>query len=113
MPNVTCGNETNSTSNKAGLRSSRQVFCKKGVLRNFAKLTGKHLYQSLFFNKVAGLWQTEIFCIIFYPHLYSKISKSKKVETFNLIEKCERSIKENAQFIFLSNPKNYRLMFAS
>ena len=37
-------------------RSSRQeVFCKKGVLRNFTKFTGKHLCQSLFFNKVAGL----------------------------------------------------------
>ena len=29
---------------------------KKGVLRNFAKFTGKHLCQGLFFNKVAGLW---------------------------------------------------------
>ena len=31
---------------------------KKGVLRNFAKFTVKHLYQSLLFNKVAGvgLW---------------------------------------------------------
>ena len=28
---------------------------KKDVLRNFAKFTGKHLCQSLFFNKVAGL----------------------------------------------------------
>ena len=38
-------------------RSSRhpEVFCKKGVLRNFAKFTEKHLYQSLFFNKTAGL----------------------------------------------------------
>ena len=27
---------------------------KKGVLKNFAKLTGKHLCQSLFFNKVKG-----------------------------------------------------------
>ena len=37
-------------------RSSRpEVFCKKGVLRNIAKFTGKHLCQSLFFNKVAGL----------------------------------------------------------
>ena len=37
-------------------RSSRQeVFCKKGVLRNFAKFTRKHLCQSLFFDKVAGL----------------------------------------------------------
>ena len=37
-------------------RSSRsEVFCKKGVPINFAKFTGKHLYHSLFFNKVAGL----------------------------------------------------------
>ena len=29
------------------IRSSRpEVFCKKGVLRNFAKSTGKHLYQN-------------------------------------------------------------------
>ena len=28
---------------------------KKSILRNFAKFTGKHLCQSLFFNKVAGL----------------------------------------------------------
>ena len=37
-------------------RSSRpEVLCKKGVLRNFTKFTGKHLCQNLFFNKVAGL----------------------------------------------------------
>ena len=36
--------------------SSRpEVFCKKSVLRNFTKFTGKHLCQSLFFNKIAGL----------------------------------------------------------
>ena len=29
---------------------------KKNVLRNFAKFTGKHMYQRLFFNKVAGLF---------------------------------------------------------
>ena len=27
----------------------------KGVLRNLAKFTGKHLHHSLFFDKVAGL----------------------------------------------------------
>ena len=32
------------------------MFCKKGVLRNFAKFKGEHLCQSLFFNKVAGFW---------------------------------------------------------
>ena len=34
--------------------SIAEVFCKNGVLKNFAKFTGKILYQSLFFNKVAG-----------------------------------------------------------
>ena len=32
-----------------------EVFYKETVLKNFAKFTGKHLCQSLFFNKVAGL----------------------------------------------------------
>ena len=37
-------------------RSSRpKVFCKNGILKNFTKCTEKHLCQSLFLNKVAGL----------------------------------------------------------
>ena len=35
--------------------SRPEVFYKKDVPRNFTKFTGKHLSQSLFFNKVAGL----------------------------------------------------------
>ena len=39
-------------------RSSHQrCSLRKSVLRNFAKFTGKHLCQTLFFNKVAGLIQ--------------------------------------------------------
>ena len=34
-----------------------EVFYKKIVLKKFAKFTVKYLYQSLFFNKVAGLRQ--------------------------------------------------------
>ena len=30
------------------------MFCEKGALRNFAKFSGKHLCQSLFFDKAAG-----------------------------------------------------------
>ena len=30
------------------------MFCKKDVLRNFVKPTGKHLRQGLFFNKVVA-----------------------------------------------------------
>ena len=38
------------------VRTSRpEVFCKKGGFRKFAKFLGKHLCQSPFFNKVAGL----------------------------------------------------------
>ena len=37
------------------IRSSHQrCSVRKGILRNFAKFTGKHLCHSLFFNKVAG-----------------------------------------------------------
>ena len=37
------------------LQGPWQVFCEKSVLKNSAKFTGKHLYQSRFFNKVADL----------------------------------------------------------
>ena len=35
--------------------SLTDAFCKKDVLKNFAKFTGKHLGQNLFFNKTAGV----------------------------------------------------------
>ena len=34
---------------------AQRCYVKKGFLRNFAKFTGKHLCQRLFFNKVPGL----------------------------------------------------------
>ena len=38
------------------IRSSRpEAFCKKAVLRNITKFSGKHLCQRLFFNKVTVL----------------------------------------------------------
>ena len=42
------------------------MFCKKGVLRNLTKFTRKHLCQSLFFDKVAGLRRLNaaILCIL-------------------------------------------------
>ena len=35
--------------------SHQRCSVRKGVLRNFSKFTGKHLYHSLLFNKVTGL----------------------------------------------------------
>ena len=47
------------------VRSIRpDMFCKKGVLKNFAKFTGKHLCQSLFFNEVAGGASGGFFCTV-------------------------------------------------
>ena len=39
----------------------KRCFIIKGVLRNFSKFTGKHLCQSLFSNKVAGLRPATLF----------------------------------------------------
>ena len=39
----------------SGRSSHQRCFMKKGVVKNLAKFKGKHLCQSLFFNKVAGL----------------------------------------------------------
>ena len=45
-----------SNESTANYRSSRpEVFCKKGVLKDYAKFKGKHLCQSLFLNKFASL----------------------------------------------------------
>ena len=68
-------------------RSSRlEVFWQKGILKNFAKFTGKHLYGSLFFDKVTAcncnfikkgdsinLFSCE-FCEIFKEHLFYRTS---------------------------------------
>ena len=54
------------------------MFCKKGVLRNFAKFIVKHLCHSLFFDKVAGprpatLWKKRLWHRCFLTeHLFSQ-----------------------------------------
>ena len=45
--------------------SQRRCSIKKCVLRNFAKFTGKHQCQSLFFNKVAGFIKNETLAQVF------------------------------------------------
>ena len=45
-----------------GTKSRKKVFfLKKAVLKNFAKLTAKHLSQSLFFNKAGVLRPATLF----------------------------------------------------
>ena len=45
---------------KSGRSSHQTCSVKRSFLRNFVKFTGKHLCQSLFFNKVAGLRPTTL-----------------------------------------------------
>ena len=40
--------------NRNSRSSNQRCSVKQGVLGNFAKFTGKHLRQSLFFNKLVG-----------------------------------------------------------
>ena len=51
---------------------------KKAVPKNFAKLTGKHLCQSLLFNNVAGLAKF-LRNAFFTGHFWATASEKKKV----------------------------------
>ena len=67
-------------------RSSRpEVFFRKGVLRNFAKFTGKRLCQSLFFNKVAGLRSATVFKKRLW-HMCFPVNFAKFLRTLFFIE---------------------------
>ena len=65
-----------------------EVFCNKGVLRNFAKFTGKHLCESLVFNKVAGLRPTLLKKRLWHRCFPEAFNFTKK-ETLALVFFCE------------------------
>ena len=65
-------------------RSSRpEVFCKKGVLGNFTKFTGKHLCQSLYFNKVAGQRPATLLKKRLRPEACNFINKETLAQVFS------------------------------
>ena len=62
-------------------RSSRpEVFCKRGVLRNLVKFTGKHLRQSLFLIKLQAwglqLWQKKRLWLRCFPVNFAKFLRT-------------------------------------
>ena len=71
------------------------MFCEEGVLRNFAKFTEKHLFQSLFFNKVAGatcnLIKKETLSQVFSCE-FCEISKSTFFYRTPLVAASEKSL---------------------
>ena len=79
-------------------RSSRQeVLCRKGVLRNFEKSTGKHLCQSLLFNKVVGLRTVTLLTKRFWYRCFL-VNFSKFLKT--------PSITEHLRWLLLRTPVN-------
>ena len=62
--------------------SHRKFSVKKGVLRNFENFTGKHLFQSFFFNKV--LSQKEALAEVFSCE-FCEISKNAFSTIFSAI----------------------------
>ena len=64
--------------------SLRRCSVRKGVLRNFAKFTGKYLCQSLFFNKVASLRPATLLkkrlCRSCFPVNFSKFLRTPFLE---------------------------------
>ena len=68
-------------------RSSRpEVFCKKVVLKNFARFTGKHLCQSLSFNKVAGKFLRTAFFIKHLWWLLLKIAYGYDINSIRMLK---------------------------
>ena len=61
-----------------------EVFSKKGVLKNFTKFTGKHLRQSLFFNKVPSLRLQLLIYAFILPKSHNSKSISQDVHLQNL-----------------------------
>ena len=53
-----------------GQKQYPEALCKRGVLRNFTKFTGKHLCQRLFLNKVADLVAFLWILRNFYKHFF-------------------------------------------
>ena len=80
-----------------------EVFCKKGVLGNFAKFTGKHLCQSLFFNKrflqketLAQLFSCEFCeiskkCFLLTEHLLWLLLTKRLLSSFKQKERAEQT----------------------
>ena len=74
------------------------MFCKKGVLRNFAKFTGKHLCQSLFFTiKVFAFDLSNDYSI----HKKSEISENDITPSNLLIEIIQYQESHNGKVLHL------------
>ena len=88
-------------------RSSRPaVFYKKGVLNNFAKFTGKHLCQSLFFIKLADLWLATLLKKGLW-HMRCPVNFAKFLRTLFLTEHLRWLLLNSEIIFFLTTMKDF------
>ena len=82
---------------------------KKGVIKNFAKFTTKHLCQSLIFNKVAGLslWILRIFQNIFFGELL-QVTLSVLSELLQLLTTHSKQPRRSFETFIFSDFSNFR-----
>ena len=77
------------------------MFCKKGVFKNFTKFTGKHLCQSLFFNKSLYLKRDAVtgkFCEISkntFSHRTPPVAPSQRYIPEAVSHSCLEKIPDN------------------
>ena len=100
--------------------SHRKCSIKKGVLRSFTKFTLKHLRQSLFFNKVAGLRPSKFLWILrnflknnlFTELLWATVSEETHYILTTVILKTKLSSKTSAhvtyQQRFIATYRSYK-----
>ena len=86
--------------------SSPEMFCKKGLLRNLSKFIGKHLCQSLFFNKVAGLRPATLLKKILW-HWCFPVDFTKFLRTPFYIEHLWSLLLFDSNFMFIAKGKLY------
>ena len=80
-----------------------EVFYEKGVLRNFIKFTGKHLSQSVFFNKVTDLGPATLFkkrlCHRCFPANFAKFIRTPFLQ-------------KTSDSLLMKDPQNYTNLLA-
>ena len=81
---------------------------KKGVLKSFAKVTGRYLCQSLFLNKVAGLRSEKETLAQLFSYEICKIFKSTYLQSTS-----KRLLLFFQSLIFVSYLNSFQVMYIS
>ena len=87
-----------------------EVFFKKGVPRKFAKFTGKHLCQGLFFNKTAGLWPPTLLKKSLW-HRCFPVNFANFLRTLSFTEQLQATASEFVKYFVIFSYSNKTLTF--